>query len=521
MVRVSHVNSLFRETSIRNPLLWTTSPSLNLPKHVLQVLIRRCALRPFCLSFMEDSATDPLSTWTVVANHVDRIQLLCLEIPEAIEGRNCMLLLWSKLPKLSQLRHCMVNFHGPRNVCLDMLPNPFDHVTHVDTLALSNCYITPHYTNFAVISSISIYYLGDPRPPEMSVAVYHYPLWSPQLKNLRRLVLWNCTETSLFPGSFRLELDLPLLEYLVLRAPFLLCEEISRTLNYPSRCALTLTSTFTGSYGAHDLGASAASIATFVRGGHTFSKCKIVVDRHVPSIYLRGSAACRGATLRFDLRNLVLPPPTGGGVPEAAGVISRFRAALIGNKVSICPKADRHPPNPLSIFSQALLRQVVEALSLQVAEVSNLHVQLPADSEELGRPTLDDLLGLMPQLHILCLDLPHTGAALPMAWTTGNPLQLPKLHQVLVQLKHGAQVHSKRYLAEFLRLLVLYGSPIREVLFVVSPRIIDTMGYASPDGLRLLLADLGGDFPRAIGVEWVEGSEVHEAVWNEDDAEAE
>jgi hypothetical protein len=154
--------------------------------------------------------------------------------------------------------------------------------------------------------------------------------------------------------------------------------------------------------------------------------------------------------------------------------------------LSISPALD-----PFSVISLHLWDTLASSLASRIDGVTSLRIAAPTDDP--SEPVyLLPLLAKMSKISVLTIESPAILAIDSFLYLSVHHESLLELKKVIVRLEDaGWREAMTSALADFLQSRLDRGSPIRELLFAVSPQLARSFGHASADIVRLLIGDIG------------------------------
>jgi hypothetical protein len=389
-------------------------------------------------------------------SHIARVKTLCVEIPENADVASVYIKTILAL-LLPQVQHCVVTYRGGhRNVCL-FSSGEFADLTadHLQTLHLTNCYIT-HRPNFFKQLSSAALSLGQCQ------------LWAPQFTLIRHLVLWTCITGPHLASSNSDPLSLPLLETLSLVAPYPFGMLVADRLRYPTRCSVFAKFVFGNAdwseeLGGHDAMSASIAASTLLSSGEKFEHCQLQFDECVLAVRLARShldSPPKTADLRFDVTRAIVAPDIVGfcrSLPDD-GVLWSPRLLGLQNLT------------PTALFTGCLWDTLSLVLSEYLRNIVELSVAF-STGEPFGPAMLPTMQRPMKKAQILSFDS-------PLVFTTHasflHDMRLSgHLRRVTIRLAVGQWTSEfKTGLAGWLQHHMDQGHDAPEIQFIISPAIL-------------------------------------------------
>ncbi|TEB24356.1 hypothetical protein FA13DRAFT_1714676 [Coprinellus micaceus] len=469
LLNITHTSSRFRDIAVYEPKLWTMVPVISSAVHedLFEAMLIRSVPLPFCLSFTEDAtlpSEDDTKSWMLAMDHARRLGYLNIEVADGFDGVRAKAILRRQFPAL---QGCIVRFRGLRNVRLDSLTKPIfnGYAPRLRTLDLTNCFTSPGRRCMPNISCVAIRNFSS-IPPSFSID--DPSRWRVHFKRLRTLVVWDCFPGSDLPGHHPQKVEFPLLENLDITGPIGLCQRISDSFSYPDECRRTITVLLPQQARLTDAKAGVLAAVAFLPRGEVFEECIIHLDGCLPSVRLGGPRCC-AVVLRFRLRQVKVTLGT------AMNLFCRAMASFT-LPLSISPTLDS-----FSVLSLRVWDTLASSLASRIDGVTSLRIAAPSDDP--SEPVyLLPLLAKMPKVSVLTIESPTLLATDSFLYLSVHHESLLELKKVIVRLEDvGWQEAMMSALANFLQCKLDRGSPIRELVFTVSPQLAQSLGHASAD----------------------------------------
>lgn len=490
ILSLSHTSSRFRDQLLDTPQVWTVLPPLNIiPIPFLLVLLARSSGRTLSISFTESKALNA-STWKIVIAIMPRIDRLCIEVEEGQFGNVTRSILTLSAPSLV---HCLVTFHGSRNVCLNFdgsrYRKPFNgQAPRLQSLAFSGCYIPTRYCKFPRLSSLSLRHAGLAPIQQSSLSLNNGSLSNTHNRLLRRLVLWNCFATSQLERCRQIyQIELPVLEELVVGASALICDRLSRTLAFPDDCFCSVTVLLPLEITVRDAREAVAGVASFVHFGEQFEMARFILEESdAPSLHLQSSSRDLVATFDVSQRNASL----NGG--------SHFLAQLITHLGSFTSPSI----TARDVFFFNMWDSIANIFGPHLGTVMTLDVVFSDDCIDTSLP-----LFLRPVFEAMTQTRTASFNPSPIY---SNPLfsavfmvTFPSLHSIVVYLDDEPNDCVQTGIHDIVESRLRCDWAVRDILFVLSPRLYDLHGFSSTQSLSLMIADSFSHLPGPIAISFV------------------
>ncbi|RXW18462.1 hypothetical protein EST38_g7394 [Candolleomyces aberdarensis] len=500
LVNITHLNSRLRQVVINDPILWAQVAFLNgINLQFLQAILLRSLPYTIHLAFTEDNTLPEGQILQSVMGQLFRVACLQVEVAEGYDGTFVKSLLAAPVPNL---RNCVVRFRGSRHVCLN--PEPVDlfsnHAPHLETLDLLNCYLLPTTHRFQRLSSVSNRYFGDETVNAGHLlsftSVQDLIEWKGQLSGLTALTLFNCiTPVDAVDNSGLPALDLPLLCTLTIAAAPTVCEQLAKVLRFPPQCDCKVTILFSRQrISRQDVANAAASACAFVPLHQSFMQCRLTTleDRHSLQL-VNTHGGIFVLEFKFHLLELMVPK----SIHFCIWALNLTLRCFNGGSFSVD-----------GLMAYSLWDSLSSNLSDRLEGVSELSLALhwlkPPMNVALSRFFL-----AMPCVQSVNFHVPKIWGDSDFLRIAFRSKIFPSLQTISLELHEVLSVDARLGLADFLqyrqhRCRVTIGS----VQFVISPGLVRDMGFASLEGVKLMVGEIACQFPDDVYLDWVEGTTI-------------
>ncbi|KAJ2912710.1 hypothetical protein MD484_g7707, partial [Candolleomyces efflorescens] len=495
LLSITHVNSRLRLVALKDATLWSQVVYLNgIHEEFLQAILHRSASLPLALAFIEDDTLPYGPGLQSIVAQLPRLQYLHIDIPEQFEGGLAKLIISMAAPLL---RHCVIRFHGDRNVCMNQGVRLFNgNAPVLESLDLLNCHLIPNHPSFDLVV-FSIRYLGpDPvetdAHPSPFMSIRDFVEWQGHFRLTTGMILSNCIVPveSVVAVSLA-EVQLPVLKSLLIGASPVVCEQLARILRYPDNCNVSLNILLPQGRPIFpdDVQGSVLAACLFVLPGEIFKRCWLVVRHESSSIRLLSKTG-RFLALRFDFA--FIEP----GVP---GVFKPVALCMQATNYVLSSIPGNFTLSAIGILFHALWSTLATRLAPTIAGVACLHLAFH-HRETFLMVGLSTFLSTMPLVQIAIFETPGVWGDLKFLCIVFRNV-FPELRTIGIRLRKDLITDAKFGLATFLKYRQCRGVSIKTVQFSLAASLTKSMGFARTDGIRAMLGDLTAGFPRDVAIE--------------------